>query len=163
MREKAEIPVLSLRDALRVLVFLVAPSWTRGLFLRRAAGSSLAAPFKPHSIRLLQRLRQTCGEGLVALPFPFARQFLVLSLEDARSILEDTPELFTPATDGKARALAHFEPNVSLITRGSKRAPRRDFNERTLETDRRQHSFAENWNALFLAKRKPLSQAALAI
>lgn len=94
---------------------------------------------------------------------PFARQFLVLSLEDARSILEDTPELFTPAIDGKARALAHFEPIVSLIIRGSKRAPRRDFNERILETDRRQHNLAENWNALLLAKRKPLSQAALTI
>ena len=45
---------------------------------------------------------------------PFARQFLVLSLEDARSILEDTPELFTSAIYGKARALAHFEPIVSF-------------------------------------------------
>ena len=163
MREKADIRVLSFPDALRVLVFVVAPSGTRGLFLRGAAGSSLAAPFKPRSIRLLQKLRQTYGEGLVALPSPFARQFLVLSLEDARSILEDAPEPFTPATDSKARARAHFEPNVSLITCGSKRAPRRDFNERILETDRRQHSLAENWNALLLAKRKPLSQAALTI
>jgi hypothetical protein len=148
MREETDIPALSLRDALRVLAFVVAPSWTRGLFLRRAAGSSLAAPFKPRSIRLLQELRRIYGENLVALPRPLARQFLVLSFEVACSILEDAPEPFTPATDAKRQALAHFEPNVSLIARESERAPRRDFNERILETDRRQHSFAENWNAV---------------
>lgn len=141
----ADIPVVSFRDALRILALIIAPSWTRGLFLRRATGSSLAARVKPRSIQLLQELRRSYGDGLVALPLPFARQFLVLSFEDALSILEDAPIPFTPATQAKTRALAHFEPNVSLITRGSDRTPRRDFNERILETDRRQHSLAENW------------------
>jgi Cytochrome P450 len=143
-----EAPVLSMRDAARVLLFVVAPSWKRGLFLRRATGSSLADSFKPRSIELCQELRRRYGHGPVALPRPFGGQFLILSSEDARLILEGAPEPFTPATDAKRRALAHFEPKVSLITRGSERAPRRDFNERMLETDRRRHSLSEGWIAI---------------
>lgn len=43
--------------------------------------------------------------------------------------LQGTPTPFSPTTDDKQAALAHFEPHGSLISRGQHRAIRREFND----------------------------------
>jgi hypothetical protein len=57
-------------------------------------------------------------------------------------VLAATPDPFATSTTEKRAALAHFEPNGVLISRGAARDERRAFNERVLRPDLALHHLA---------------------
>jgi cytochrome P450 len=112
--------------------------------LRRRSFAKLASgwDFDASAVRFMQYLRRKYGEGPVLVSAP-GRQFaLLLDASDVKSVLDRTPDPFSPASREKRAALRHFEPHASLVTAGDKRPPRRAFNDTVLESASRYHSFA---------------------
>lgn len=100
-------------------------------------------PLEKSSIELLQGLRRRYGDGPLRLRAFGRDKLVILSADHLAQVLAGAPEPFTPATTEKHAALARFEPNVSLITRGPARAARRRFNEKMLESERPIHRCAD--------------------
>jgi cytochrome P450 len=132
----------SVLDTMAVLRDVVLPTFGKGIFLRRPSVVSLAArlDLDAKAIRRLQKLRDKYGSGPLVLGIPARWHAVVLDPADARAVLDATPDPFSPATVEKEAALAHFEPAVSLISRGVERQERRRFNEAVLETGAPIHS-----------------------
>ncbi|MDC7785019.1 cytochrome P450 [Rhodoplanes sp. TEM] len=126
----------SLADTLAVLADVVIPTLGKGVIIRRprVVGAAEALGLDDRAVRRMQRLRATYGTGLLRLAIPIRRHVLVLSPHDVVAILNGAPEPFSPATAEKRSALAHMEPDVSLISEGAERGVRRRFNEQVLET-----------------------------
>ncbi len=140
----ARLRTASLADRLAVLAEVVGPTLAKGPLIRRRRITGLIARLglEARGVRRMARLRERYGPGLLLVPLPGRLHVLVLSAADAVGILRDTPEPFSPATDEKRRALAHFEPAVSLVSTGTARATRRHLSEAALETGRAVHSMA---------------------
>lgn len=138
------IPTASTIDTLRFFARVLAPTWAKGVIIRRKAIVSLAERFAldDGAVRQMEALNAKYGAGPVLLNIPLRRQAVLLDEEDVRRVLDGTPDPFTSASDEKHSALAHFEPETSLITRGADRASRRAFNEDALETGCPRHSAA---------------------
>lgn len=138
------LPRASALDTLRLGVQVLAPTVARGAIVRRPAFVALAAllDVDHRAVGLLQRLRARHGPGPLRLRVPGRAVALVLSPAHVRRILAESPEPFTLANRDKVAALAHFQPDGVLITRGPARAPRRRLNEAVLDTGRPLHRLA---------------------
>lgn len=62
-------------------------------------------------------------------------------------MLDRTPP-FLAASDEKQSALAHFEPKVSLASRGMDRRKRRAFNEEVLASEQETHPCAQAFSGV---------------
>ncbi|GGX28268.1 cytochrome P450 [Streptomyces chryseus] len=134
----------SARDTARVAVRVALPTLAGGVVVRRRRGMALAARLDAdrHAVELLNELRRRYGPGPLHLRLAGRNVALPLSAEDARRVLDETPEPFTPAAREKRAALGHFQPNGVLISTGQDREERRAFNEDVLETGRHLHHLA---------------------
>lgn len=137
-------------DRLRFLFSVALPLWAQGILMRRPWVTRLAAvcDWDGAAIRFIQRLRRRYGESALVLWSVGRRHVLLLSVGDAQTVLAGTPEPFSPATREKRAALGHYEPRVSLVTRGPVRAVRRQFNDDLLESDRPCHALTGNFIAI---------------
>ena len=137
--------MLSLWDRLRLFRNVILPVWAQGILLKRPRVLRWAnrRDWDRRAVTFLQGLRRRYGEGPLIIQTPWRRYALLLSYADAKRVLDQTPEPFTPATQEKLAALSHFEPDNSLITRGRMRTGRRAFNDSVLESNQKRHRLAE--------------------
>jgi cytochrome P450 len=141
----ASLPTATAAETLGVLADVVAPPVAKGPILRRRLAMRLFSrlDLDGRAIRRLQRLRRSYPSGPLMLTMPGRPRALVLQPEDVRRILDGAPDPFAPDTREKRAALAHFEPQGVLVSRGADRAERRRYNEAVLEPDRPVHALGE--------------------
>lgn len=123
---------------------VVAPTLAAGVIKRRQRVMAAADRFQwdRPAIRLLRTLHTKYGKGPLRLRVPGRSIALVLDQGDVERVLSGTPSPFTPASFEKRAALDHFQPHGVLITDGPRRADRREYNERVLESASPLHSLA---------------------
>ncbi|MHB0775135.1 cytochrome P450 [Halomonas sp. WWR20] len=141
------LPTASVWETLTIFGDILVPTLAKGAIIRRpkVVGMSERMGLDRRAVRRLQRLNATYGSGPLLLRIPYKPMALVLDPEHVHRILEDTPEPFTPDERAKHSALAHFEPDVALISRGSERTERRQFNEKVLDMSHAVHRMAERF------------------
>lgn len=120
------------------------PLWFQGVLLRRAGAMAVAQQWDLDggAVRFMQGLRRRHGEAPVAISKPGRPQVLLLSAADVKTVLQQAPTPFTPASAAKRAALSHFEPHVSLISHGSHRETRRLLNDEVLQSATPVHDLA---------------------
>jgi len=143
-RDARGVAVASVADTLAAVAEVVLPTFAKGIILRRPRVEALAErlDLDGRAVRRMGALRDAYGDGPLLLRLPLRRQALLLSAADARRVLEETPDPFSPASREKRAALAHFEPDVSLISEGPARDSRRALNDVALESTRPVHGMA---------------------
>jgi len=114
------------------------------------------------AVKRMQALRDKYGPGPLRLRIPFRSQAVILSAEDARMVLEGSPEPFAAASLEKRSALNHFQPDSVLASHGHDRTIRRRLNEDTLDTGCPVHSMADHFAAVIDEEMDRICQAALA-
>jgi len=142
-----DLPTASVLDTLALAVDVLAPTFAKGVIIRRpgvvAAAQALALDRR--AVQRLQKLRNKYGAGPLMLPLPIRKQAVVLAPDHVRRVLEESPVPFSPASSEKRAALSHFEPEGVLISQGRERSARRAFNESVLEPDRAAHHLAQRF------------------
>lgn len=143
------LPRMSLPDSAAFLTRVVAPTLAKGVIIRRKAVVGLAERIgsDAKAVRLMQALRAKYGDGPLLVRNPIRPQVVLFRPEDVRRVLEGAPDPFSPASSEKVAALSHFEPHVSLVTRGPERAPRRAFNATVLDSGCPIHRLADELTA----------------
>lgn len=153
-----QLPRATLRETAAVLGQAVGPLFAKGMFVRRPGvvrllhdtGAELA------EVRALQALRARHGPGPVMLATPGRRLAVVLDPDHARRVLDETPEPFETDMREKHSALAHFEPQGSLVSRVKERAERRAFNDRVLDSACPIHRLGGEMTAVVTAEAEAL-------
>lgn len=149
-RAARAFPRLSLSESLGFFVQVVLPTWAKGILLRRPSVVALAENWDldDRAVHFMQRLRRKRGPAPLLLRKPGRPQLLLLDSRDMGRVLNEAPHPFTPASKEKRAALSHFEPRVSLISRGPERAARRAFNDEILQSNCPVHSLAQRFAAV---------------
>lgn len=131
-------------ETAKVFTFVLGPIFARGILARRPRIVGLAerADADRRAVKLLARLRDRHGAGLLLLRMPVRRQALVLTPPAARRVLTGSPEPYALATREKRAALLHFQPHGVLVSHGADRLERRAFNEAVLDTANPVHRLA---------------------
>lgn len=131
----------SLLDNLAFARDVLLPTFWKGLILRKRSAVALVdwLGLEKRAIRRMQHLRSAYGGGPLMLNVLGRRIALILVPQHVQRVLDETPKPFSPAGWAKRSALAHFEPDVSLISSGAERRERRVFNEVVLQSDKRVH------------------------
>jgi cytochrome P450 len=144
---RSTLPTTSVRDTVAILLEVAVPVMLKGPIIRRPFFVRLAErlDLDGRAVRRMQRIRAKYRPGPVLVKLPFQDQAIVLLPEHVHRVLEGADEPFAPGTAAKQRILPHFEPHVSLASRGPERTDRREFNEAVLETPRPLHSHAESF------------------
>ncbi|GAA2735713.1 cytochrome P450 [Actinocorallia aurantiaca] len=134
--DKAPLIRASVADTVKVGALVMAPTIARGVIARRPRVVALAEGMQAdlRAGRLLRRLRHRYGRGPLRLRLPGRSYVLLLSPEDVRRALTESPEPFSLDNREKHAALSQFQPHGVLISRGADRADRRAFNEEVLDT-----------------------------
>lgn len=131
-------------EQVRVLSTVLGPLVAQGAIVRRprvvAAAERLRSDARAADV--LADLAERYDRRPVALTLGTRRLVLPLHHDDARAVLDGSPDPFTPASGEKRAALAHFQPHGVLISPLDERPPLRTWNEQALETDRPVHSGA---------------------
>lgn len=131
-------------ETAQIVADIFAPVLAKGPIRRRPKVMAVAERLgiERRGVKRMQALVDKYGPGPLQLKL-FGREFsLILDPQDVHRVLDLTPEPFTPAELLKRKALEHFEPRSSLITRGPQRAGRREFNEKALGSDHPIHKMA---------------------
>src|SRR3954449_7458898 len=138
------LPRRSLRVTVGMLGGVVRPTVDKRPMMRRADMVALAdrLSLDRRAIRRMQRLRDLYGSGPLMLRLPGQSRAVVLSPDHVHRVLQQTPEPFAADSSEKRAALAHFEPEGVLISRGLVRADRRRYNEAMLDSGRPMHRLA---------------------
>ncbi|GAA3114228.1 cytochrome P450 [Planomonospora alba] len=144
------IAYASVTDTLRLAATVLVPTVAQGVILRRPRVTAMADALEldRRAVHLLRRMRAKYGGGPLVLRTPLRRLVLVLSPEDVRRVLADTPEPFAADNREKRSALGHFQPDGVLISHGGLREDRRRFNEAVLDTHRSLHRLADGFGAV---------------
>ncbi|WP_436890134.1 cytochrome P450 [Nocardiopsis dassonvillei] len=110
----------------------------RGVIVRRPLWEGVAAALDTDRrlAGLLRELRERYGDEPLPLTVAGRPLALVLAPEDVRSVLEGTPDPFSPGGREKRGALAHFQPHGVLASDIDARGPRREANEEALAPGR---------------------------
>jgi cytochrome P450 len=147
---KNGLPKMSVAHSLGFWLRVALPTWTKGIIIRRPRMIALAERFDldAKAVRYMERLHAAYGGRSALVRNPIRTQAVVFDPADVRAVLDGAPEPFTPASDEKRSALAHFEPETSLASRTAERAPRRHLNELALETSASVHSHADRFTAV---------------
>jgi cytochrome P450 len=148
------LPRMTLVESLALLAAAGGPLFAKGIMVRRPWVVRLlqATGLEASGVRALQRARRRYGDGPVMLRLPFRDQAVVLSADDVKRVLRETPKPFQSDSSEKHATLAHFEPRGSLISRGPERARRRAFNEAVLETGCPMHGLAPRFAQVVAAE-----------
>ncbi|MBB5935040.1 cytochrome P450 [Streptomyces zagrosensis] len=138
------LPSASGADTARVVAHLLLPAVVGGVIRRRPAGVALTERlhWDQRGIQTMARLRATYGNGPLLLRIAGRSVALPLIPEDVRTILDQTPLPFSPATWEKKGALSQFQPHGSLISTGRHRTERRKLNEAALDMAQPLHRIA---------------------
>ncbi|GAB2786682.1 cytochrome P450 [Halomonas shantousis] len=141
------LPTASVRETLAIFRDILVPTLAKGAIIRRpkVVGMSERLGLDGRAVRRLQQLSDTHGSGPLLVRTPYKTLALVLDPAHVHRVLEDTPEPFTPDESAKRSALSHFEPEVALISRGSERTERRQYNEKVLDMAHAVHRMAERF------------------
>jgi cytochrome P450 len=141
---RGALPEASLRDRLGFVAKVTAPMLAKGPLIRRPRAVAVSERFDldGRGVRELRRLRERYGDGPLIVRIPGRTHAVILSPAHVQRVLAETPDPFSPATDEKSAALGHFEPAVSLVSKGDARTERRRFNDQVLENDRPTHAMA---------------------
>jgi cytochrome P450 len=141
------VPTASALDTVGILGEVVLPVLARGVILRRPPIVRMAErlDLDRRAVRRLHRMHARYGDGPLLLRVPIRRQAVVLAPQHVRTVLEQAPEPFSPATMEKRAALSHFQPEGALVSTGEARAQRRRLNEQVLESDHPVHGSAERF------------------
>jgi cytochrome P450 len=139
-----ELPVASLKDRAIFLGMVAAPPLLKGPLARRPLPVMLSERLglDAGAVKWMSKLKARYGDGPLLVPVPGRIHAVIFQPDHVQKVLGETPAPFDPATDEKRAALGHFEPNVSLASRGGDRDLRRRFNDQVLENDRPVHSMA---------------------
>lgn len=131
--------------AATTLLDLGAASIAAGVISRRrpVIRALEAAQADSRAVQRMQRLRREFGRGPVELVFPGRRMVVILDPEDVGRVLAEAPTPFHPANTEKRKALQWFQPHGVLISQGSIRQQRREFNEAALDSGVEVHRLAE--------------------
>lgn len=143
-RGGVELPRASLLDTLRFSLGVLMPIVAGGTIARRPRVMALEERLQTddRAIRVLQRMRARYGPQPLRLRVLGRSVAVVLSPDDVRRVLAESPEPFALANREKRGALSHFQPEGVLISHGSARADRRRFNEAVLDADLPVHRLA---------------------
>lgn len=141
----ANVAFARLSDTLGVLAEVVLPNLAKGPIYRRDLGVRMGAvlDLDRRGVARMQALRRRYGEGPVVVAIGSRKHAVLLSVEDARRVLAETPEPFATDTLEKHGALAHLEPGNVLISRGPERTERRAWHEAALQSDCPVHDLAD--------------------
>lgn len=109
-------------DTAKVAALVAAPTLAGGVIKRRPRMMGLAEKYQldQPAIRLVQRLRKRYGATPLRLRVPGRSIALVLSPNDVGTLLEHSPESFSPATYEKKAALGHFQPHGGTGVHGQR-------------------------------------------
>lgn len=131
----AQLPTVNPPDLLRSLATVLLPPVVKGPIVRRpgAVGFLDRLDADAHAVTQMQRLRDRYGPDPVVVNLAGRRLALVLDPDDVHRVLNDSPEVFTPASLEKRGALGHFQPEGLLISDLEDRLRRRPFNEAVLK------------------------------
>ncbi|GIG25910.1 cytochrome P450 [Cellulomonas denverensis] len=115
----------------RVLVPLIA----EGPIIRRGPVVTVAdrLGWESAAVRLLDRLAERYDRRPLLVRLGPRTLLLPLHPDDARDVLDATPEPFTPASGEKRSALRHFQPRAVLISDQDDRPALREWNEAALQ------------------------------
>ena len=143
-RDSAKLPRASLFDTLRASLGVLLPIVARGTIARRPRVMALEEKLQTddRGVRVLQHLRARYGPQPLRLRVFGRSVALVLSPDDVRRVLAESPEPFALANREKRGALSHFQPGGVLISHGGMRADRRHLNETVLDADLPVHRLA---------------------
>ncbi|GIG41656.1 cytochrome P450 [Cellulomonas phragmiteti] len=150
-------------DSARLLGQVLAPLVAQGAILRRPGVTRLADRLHAddRGIDVLRALKQRFDGRPVLLRLGFMDMLVPLHVDDARTVLDASPEPFTPATAAKRGALHHFQPQGVLVSSTSARPPRRAWNEAALDTDRPVHRSAPAFDDVLTADAAWIADRAL--
>lgn len=140
----------SILDTFAVMKDVVLPTLGKGPLVRRrkVVGIAESAGLNEKAVARMQALRKKYGPGPLLLRIPFRHQAVILSADDAATVLEGSPEPFAAATAEKRAALGHFQPDAVLASHGHDRTIRRTLNEQTLQTGCPLHAHARGFAAI---------------
>ena len=141
------LPQASLLDTVALAVDVLAPTFAKGVIIRRPGVVAMAEQMQldARAVQRMQKLRNKYGQGPLMLPLPIRKQAVVLSPEHVYRVLNESPDPFSPASSEKRAALSHFEPEGVLISQGALRTERRQFNDAVLESNQAVHHMAERF------------------
>lgn len=144
------LPKMSVGHSLAFWLKVALPTWLKGIIIRRPWAVAMAEGLEldTKAVRTMERLCRAYDGRSALVRNPIRPQAVLLNGGDVRTVLAGTPEPFSPASDEKIAALGHLGPQLSLISRGPERAPRRELNEQVLETASPVHSHAERFRAI---------------
>jgi len=145
--DEDKLPTAGVLDTLALAVDVLAPTFAKGVIVRRPAVVALAERLEldRRAIGRMQKLRNKYGSGPLMLPLPIRKQAVILAPEHARRVLDESPEPFSSASSEKRAALSHFEPQGSLISQCPQRTARRRFSEDVLEHERAVHHMVDRF------------------
>ncbi|GAA1738895.1 cytochrome P450 [Isoptericola hypogeus] len=138
----ARAPVdLTPAEAARVVRSVLAPLVAQGAVVRRPRMTAWAERRQSDRTArtILAGLRERYDGAPLVLRVGTRRLVVVTHPDDVRRLLAGTPDPFTPASEEKRGALAHFQPDGVLISPPEDRSERRPFNEAVLQADRPVH------------------------
>jgi len=138
---------VSVIDAARVAMLVLAPMVAQGVLLRRRRLALLAAAWNVdgRALGTLGRLRDRYGSQPLRLTLPGRTLVIPLDPADVATVLAGTPDPFRADSREKRAALNHFEPQAVLVSAGALREQRRTLNERVLQTDQPVHRHGEHF------------------
>ncbi|MCP1365518.1 cytochrome P450, partial [Halomonas sp. BBD48] len=141
------LPKATVQETISIFSAVLIPTLAKGAIIRRpkVVGMSERLGLDRRAVRRLQKLSETYGDGPLLLRTPYKTMALVLNPDHVHRVLEETPEPFATDERTKRSALAHFEPEVALISRGGERAERRRFNEAVLDMGHAVHCMADRF------------------
>ena len=144
------LPTAGLNGSLGVALGVIGPSLAQGVIIRRPRMVALVErlDLERRAIRRMQALRRRHDGPLLIGPVGGRRWALLLTPDDVRRVLDETPEPFATSTLEKRAALSQFQPKGALISQGSERADRRRFNETVLQIDAPVHGLADRFLAV---------------
>lgn len=141
---RSTLPHASRADTLGFLVRVIAPTLAKGPIIRRktVAGLSARLDLERGAVLQMQQLSDRYGPGPLFLRLPGRPRAIILETDHLARVLGASPDPFAPGTSEKRAALAHFEPQGVLISRGKARSDRRDYSEAVLESHQPLHHLA---------------------
>ena len=141
----------------------LAPLVGQGAILRRPRLTPLADRVQAdaHGVETWRRLARRYDHRPVLVRLGVRDLLVPLHVDDARAVLADSPEPFSPASAEKRGALHHFQPDGVLVSPVPARPPRRAWNEAALDTGRPVHSAAPDFGETLTADAAWIADRAL--
>ena len=115
-------------ETARLVSSVLLPTLARGAVVRRPLWEGLAdrAGVDRSIVSTLREFRECHGDDPLPLRFAGRDWALVLDPGDARQLLRQTPDPFSPGGREKGGALCHFQPHGALISDHDRRPGRRE-------------------------------------